>query len=105
MNGQSHREHLGNPDLAGHSEEMTQQPPPEADDARPGQRGQPDEPGHDHQQHDLEYDLAHEAFDHRSIGPGCERRRDFVPPPVRSDDYDGDYGYDQAHDIPKRHRS
>lgn len=52
--------------------------------------------------HDLEYDLAHP--DGGTNGPGA-------PPPggsaanvrvtTATDGYDGDYGYDLAHDVPR----
>ena len=49
---------------------------------------------------DLEYDLAHEV-----TGDETEH----VPPPhppvyvaTQTLDYDGDYGYDMAHDVPGR---
>jgi hypothetical protein len=54
---------------------------------------------------DLEYDLAHEALDASAGGLPAGRR----PTPstyvvTETDGYDGDYGYDLAHDIPKPER-
>jgi hypothetical protein len=51
----------------------------------------------------LEYDLAHEAEEHarRPCGPASPRTIDLVQVDIRSD-YDGDYGYDLAHDVPGR---
>lgn len=52
---------------------------------------------------DLEYDLAHDAF-----GQSADQRAVGAPPPpdvvVRTvtPEYDGDFGYDQAHDVPGR---
>ena len=49
---------------------------------------------------DLEYDLAHE------IDTSKERAAPPAPDPVyvptATDGYDGDYGYDLAHDVPGR---
>ena len=49
---------------------------------------------------DLEYDLAHE------IDTSRERAAPPAPDPVyvptETDGYDGDYGYDLAHDVPGR---
>jgi hypothetical protein len=54
---------------------------------------------------DLEYDLAHEAMG----GPtdtadraSTEEQRPSVYVPTQTKDYDGDYGYDLAHDVPGR---
>ncbi|HEU5271012.1 MAG TPA: hypothetical protein VFU36_13895 [Jatrophihabitans sp.] len=50
---------------------------------------------------DLEYDLAHEAV--TSTGgalPDAARKPEPTYVATESD-YDGDYGYDLAHDIPK----
>ena len=49
---------------------------------------------------DLEYDLAHEAADQRSNSHESDRPADLVQV-TRTDDYDGDYGYDLAHDVPR----
>lgn len=52
---------------------------------------------------DLEYDLAHEAeaHAHGPCGPRSPSTIDLVQVDLR-DDYDGDYGYDLAHDVPGR---
>ncbi|MFL6162852.1 MAG: hypothetical protein ACJ74U_11565 [Jatrophihabitantaceae bacterium] len=54
---------------------------------------------------DLEYDLAHEAV----IMPGNSSPGTVKPAPTyvatETADYDGDYGYDLAHDIPKPERA
>jgi len=54
------------------------------------------------QDRDLEYDLAHE---HRQQGDAPARGGQ-APAPVyvatETLDYDGDYGYDLAHDVPRR---
>lgn len=54
---------------------------------------------------DLEYDLAHEAVD-AATGPAeriaAPAERTYVV--TETDGYDGDYGYDLAHDIPKPQR-
>jgi hypothetical protein len=50
---------------------------------------------------DLEYDLAHEAstvIDHH------DDRRDAPVVSTSTHDYDGDYSYDLAHDIPMPER-
>jgi hypothetical protein len=50
---------------------------------------------------DLEYDLAHDAVTRTGgADPGLTRK----PEPIyvaTQTDYDGDYSYDLAHDIPK----
>jgi hypothetical protein len=52
---------------------------------------------------DLEYDLAHESTaggtDLADPGPGHEPS---VYVATQTNDYDGDYGYDLAHDVPGR---
>jgi hypothetical protein len=52
---------------------------------------------------DLEYDLAHDAEDAAKspCGPRSPGSVDLVQVELR-DDYDGDYGYDLAHDVPGR---
>ena len=50
-------------------------------------------------QPDLEYDLAHEA-DVRQPPPLVAVEAVYVP--TRTAAYDGDYGYDLAHDVPGR---
>ena len=76
-------------------EVMTQPPPPGPPDGPDAADGRPstDLPA------DLEYDLAHETVDLRCAGPGCPP--ELMRAPERTDDYDGDYGYDLAHDIPR----
>jgi hypothetical protein len=54
---------------------------------------------------DLEYDLAHEAVDAATDAPSAIRRPAASTYVVtETDGYDGDYGYDLAHDIPKPQR-
>jgi len=53
---------------------------------------QPDQP-------DLEYDLAHET-DVRQVAPESVVEAVYVP--TQTIDYDGDYGYDLAHEVPGR---
>ncbi len=49
---------------------------------------------------DLEYDLAHEATTAAgSSQPTRPARPTYVA--TQTADYDGDYGYDLAHDVPK----
>ena len=48
---------------------------------------------------DLEYDLAHET-DVRQVAPESVVEAVYVP--TQTVDYDGDYGYDLAHDVPGR---
>ena len=52
---------------------------------------------------DLEYDLAHESQPLQGAGPAGDDR---PPAPVyvvtETEGYDGDYGYDLAHDVPRR---
>ncbi len=51
---------------------------------------------------DLEYDLAHEAVPVTDdAGQGSGRTRAEPTYVATETDYDGDYGYDLAHDIPK----
>jgi hypothetical protein len=60
-------------------------------DDQPGAGPEPSE--------DLEYDLAHEA-----TSGGAPEKRDQQPPRgvgTATPDYDGDYSYDSAHDIPR----
>ena len=49
---------------------------------------------------DLEYDLAHEwaADPHAAVS----HRADMVQVVTETDDRGGDYGYDMAHDVPRR---
>ena len=54
---------------------------------------------------DLEYDLAHDQVAGAGAGgpePAAGRRPDQVYVPTETTDYDGDYGYDLAHDVPNR---
>jgi hypothetical protein len=62
---------------------------------------QPERP--DERCSDLEYDLAHEAEEHarRPCGPRSPRKIDLVQIEIQ-ENYDGDYGYDLAHDVPRR---
>ena len=48
---------------------------------------------------DLEYDLAHEADVHQ-VPSAATAEPVYVP--TQTLDYDGDYGYDLAHDVPGR---
>jgi hypothetical protein len=48
---------------------------------------------------DLEYDLAHEADVHQVPSVATAEP---VYVPTQTVDYDGDYGYDLAHDVPGR---
>ena len=48
---------------------------------------------------DLEYDLAHEADVHQVPSVATVEP---VYVPTQTLDYDGDYGYDLAHDVPGR---
>jgi hypothetical protein len=51
---------------------------------------------------DLEYDLAHEsslAGEHASVADPANGPSVYVA--TQTDDYDGDYGYDLAHDVPR----
>jgi len=52
---------------------------------------------------DLEYDLAHEAGTAAGGGgtPPTGQRKDPMVVPTETTGYDGDYGYDLAHDIPR----
>lgn len=50
---------------------------------------------------DLEYDLAHEEPGAASGAPR-EGEKESVYVATQTSDYDGDYGYDQAHDVPGR---
>lgn len=75
-------------------EVMTQPPPPgptDGPDAADGRAATPPT--------GLDYDLVHETVDLRCAGPGCPP--ELMRAPERTDDYDGDYGYDLAHDIPR----
>lgn len=69
---------------------MTAKPPPGTDPCDPGE---PTGLGSD-----LEYDLAHEVA-------GATTAAEAPPSPhiqvATQTDYDGDYGYDLAHDVPK----
>jgi len=60
----------------------------------------------DHGPPDLEYDLAHDATEQNCSGPDCPPHAPATRPLVQVDnrthEYDGDYGYDLAHDIPGR---
>ena len=47
--------------------------------------------------HDLEYDLAHEAT---AVGP-AHRDAEHEPVATATPEYDGDYSYDLAHDVPR----
>jgi hypothetical protein len=50
---------------------------------------------------DLEYDLAHEATGpDTAVHPEAAKSREAVV--TATPDYDGDYSYDLAHDIPGR---
>ena len=52
---------------------------------------------------DLEYDLAHESDPPQGDAPAQDNRtRDAVYVATETPDYDGDYGYDLAHDVPGR---
>jgi hypothetical protein len=54
---------------------------------------------------DLEYDLAHESTGGIAAGGDLPPRQDQRPSvyvPTETKDYDGDYGYDLAHDVPGR---
>lgn len=54
---------------------------------------------------DLEYDLAHEEVDgagRATDAPTAAAPADPVYVPTETLDYDGDYGYDLAHDVPGR---
>jgi hypothetical protein len=53
---------------------------------------------------DLEYDLAHEAVDASAAAP-ARRPTPSTYVVTETDGYDGDYGYDLAHDIPKPQRT
>jgi hypothetical protein len=59
---------------------------------RTDETDQPDQP-------DLEYDLAHEA-DVRQVAPDSVVEAVYVP--TQTAGYDGDYGYDLAHEVPGR---
>jgi hypothetical protein len=48
---------------------------------------------------DLEYDLAHEALEAREAP--VPARDPEVGVPTATPDYDGDYSYDLAHDVPR----
>jgi hypothetical protein len=53
---------------------------------------------------DLEYDLAHEpgiAEAGKAILPG-QRKVPMAYVATETTEYDGDYGYDLAHDVPRR---
>ena len=62
------------------------------DETMPDQQPVADQP-------DLEYDLAHEA-DVRQAAPMSTVQAVYVP--TQTTGYDGDYGYDLAHDVPGR---
>jgi hypothetical protein len=49
---------------------------------------------------DLEYDLAHEASGEPTEHAQQERPSVYVA--TETEGYDGDYGYDMAHDVPGR---
>jgi hypothetical protein len=54
---------------------------------------------------DLEYDLAHEpgiADAGKVAFPGGPRRAPMAYVATETTEYDGDYGYDLAHDVPRR---
>jgi hypothetical protein len=52
---------------------------------------------------DLEYDLAHETKRPRGAAPAQDNQtEDPVQVATETPDYDGDYGYDLAHDVPGR---
>jgi len=51
---------------------------------------------------DLEYDLAHDATVGAAGGGSGPRRHEPVYVATQTDDDDGDYGYDLAHDVPGR---
>jgi len=55
--------------------------------------GDPPEP-------DLEYDLAHEAD--AAAQPARPTQSDAVTVVTQTPDYDGDYSYDLAHDVPRQ---
>lgn len=50
---------------------------------------------------DLEYDLAHEAVPATGDTTPAASRKPEPTYVTTETDYDGDYGYDLAHDIPK----
>jgi hypothetical protein len=54
---------------------------------------------------DLEYDLAHEAVNASTAVPPARRPTPSTYVVTETDGYDGDYGYDLAHDIPKPQRT
>jgi hypothetical protein len=47
---------------------------------------------------DLEYDLAHEASE---VSTPLNPHRDPEPVATETPEYDGDYSYDLAHDVPR----
>ena len=49
---------------------------------------------------DLEYDLAHETSGERAEPADRPQERIYVA--TQTDDSGGDYGYDLAHDVPRR---
>lgn len=54
---------------------------------------------------DLEYDLAHEVADHAgpdATTPAGQQGNPEVYVATETEGFDGDYGYDLAHDVPKR---
>ncbi|HEX6935638.1 MAG TPA: hypothetical protein VF227_03875 [Actinomycetes bacterium] len=51
---------------------------------------------------DLEYDLAHEEPGAASGAPREGGEKESVYVATQTSGYDGDYGYDQAHDVPGR---
>jgi hypothetical protein len=57
---------------------------------------------------DLEYDLAHEPTSGGPATSGAphaaagQEQRPSIYVPTETKDYDGDYGYDMAHDVPGR---
>ncbi|HEY6797396.1 MAG TPA: hypothetical protein VI248_22200 [Kineosporiaceae bacterium] len=50
---------------------------------------------------DLEYDLAHEASHQHGCLPAAPDPAAMVQVCNETSDYEGDYGYDLAHDIPR----
>jgi hypothetical protein len=53
---------------------------------------------------DLEYDLAHEAIPGTvsTAGPVPAQEQHLILVATQTQDYDGDYSYDLAHDVPGR---
>jgi hypothetical protein len=65
-------------------------------DTDTGRGSRPDPPS------DLEYDLAHEGQSPQAAPSTADRPREPVHVPTETPEYDGDYGYDLAHDVPGR---